>query len=81
MFVELQNTPRPYAWGSPTAIAKLQGREPSGEPEAELWLGAHEGSPARLADGSGAGTARRSPSMRRTPTTRTLSASPRSSSP
>lgn len=55
MFVELQNTPRPYAWGSRTAIAKLQGRKPSGEPEAELWLGAHEGSPARLADGSGVG--------------------------
>lgn len=55
MFVELQNTPRPYAWGSQTAIAKLQGREPSGEPEAELWLGAHKGSPARLADGSGVG--------------------------
>lgn len=55
MFVELQNSPRPYAWGSLTAIPELQGREPSGEPEAELWLGAHEGSPARLADGSGVG--------------------------
>ena len=53
MFVELRNTPRPYTWGSRTAIAELQGREPSGAREAELWLGAHEGSPARLSPASG----------------------------
>ncbi|TFD50830.1 mannose-6-phosphate isomerase, class I [Cryobacterium frigoriphilum] len=46
MFVGITNTPRNYAWGSPTAIATLLGREPSGQPEAELWLGAHAGSPA-----------------------------------
>ncbi|GAA2080180.1 mannose-6-phosphate isomerase, class I [Pseudolysinimonas kribbensis] len=48
MFVEITNTPRDYAWGSPSAIAELLGRRPSGRPEAELWLGAHPGSPARL---------------------------------
>ncbi|GMA94229.1 putative mannose-6-phosphate isomerase ManA [Pseudolysinimonas kribbensis] len=34
--------------GFPSAIAELLGRRPSGRPEAELWLGAHPGSPARL---------------------------------
>jgi mannose-6-phosphate isomerase len=48
MFVGITNTPRDYAWGSRTAIAQLLGSEPSGGPEAELWLGAHPGSPARL---------------------------------
>ena len=48
MFVEITNTPRDYAWGSRTAIAELLGREPSGGPEAELWLGTHPGSPARI---------------------------------
>ncbi len=44
------NTPRDYAWGSTTAIAGLLGTTPSGAPEAELWLGAHPGSPARILD-------------------------------
>lgn len=48
MLAEISNTPRDYAWGSRTAIAELLGRAPSGGPEAELWLGAHPGSPARL---------------------------------
>lgn len=48
MFVEITNTPRDYAWGSSSAIAELLGRPASGRPEAELWLGAHPGSPARL---------------------------------
>jgi len=59
LFVEIGNTPRPYAWGSATAIAELLGREPSGAPEAELWLGTHPGSPSRVvggaAEGGGAG--------------------------
>jgi mannose-6-phosphate isomerase len=53
MFVGIANTPRDYAWGSTTAMAELLGTAPSGHPEAELWLGAHPGSPARLIDGSG----------------------------
>jgi mannose-6-phosphate isomerase len=40
---------RPYAWGSRTAIATLQGRPaPSDGPEAELWLGAHPGDPSTV---------------------------------
>jgi len=48
MFVEITNTPRDYAWGSTSAIAELLGTTASGGPEAELWLGAHPGSPARV---------------------------------
>lgn len=48
MFVGITNTPRDYAWGSTTAIAELLGTTPSGGPEAELWLGAHPGSPSRV---------------------------------
>lgn len=40
-----------YDWGDPRAIADLQGREPSGRPEAELWLGAHPSAPSLVADG------------------------------
>jgi mannose-6-phosphate isomerase len=50
MFVGITNTPRPYAWGSTTAIAQLLGHEASGNPEAELWLGAHPGSPSVILD-------------------------------
>ncbi|MBF4993058.1 mannose-6-phosphate isomerase, class I [Arthrobacter gandavensis] len=42
----LSGTLRPYAWGSLTAMAELFGRDPSGEPEAELWFGAHPGAPS-----------------------------------
>jgi mannose-6-phosphate isomerase len=38
---------RPYAWGSRTAIAELQGRPaPTQQPEAELWMGAHPSAPS-----------------------------------
>ena len=47
MFVGITNTPRDYARGSRTAIAELLGRQPSGGPEAELWLGAHPGRTGR----------------------------------
>jgi mannose-6-phosphate isomerase len=47
----LDNPIRDYAWGSRTALAALLGREPTGEPEAELWIGAHSGAPSRLPDG------------------------------
>jgi mannose-6-phosphate isomerase len=43
-----------YAWGSRTAIARLQGRStPSSEPEAELWFGAHEQAPSLLEQDGG----------------------------
>jgi mannose-6-phosphate isomerase len=48
VLIPITNTPRDYAWGSTTAIASLFHREPSGRPEAELWFGAHPGSPARV---------------------------------
>lgn len=55
MFVAIRNTPRDYAWGSHTAIAEFRGVEPSGGPEAELWLGAHAGSPAQVVDAASVG--------------------------
>ncbi|MHB9851616.1 mannose-6-phosphate isomerase, class I [Streptomyces krungchingensis] len=47
----LDNTIRPYAWGSTTAIARLLGVEPTGEPQAEMWMGAHPGAPSRTGRG------------------------------
>ncbi len=44
----LSNTVRPYAWGSTTAIPALLGIAPTGEPQAEMWMGAHPGAPSRL---------------------------------
>ncbi|MEU7605732.1 mannose-6-phosphate isomerase, class I [Streptomyces sp. NPDC040724] len=49
----LTNTIRPYAWGSTTALPALLGVEPTGEPQAELWMGAHPGAPSRLDRGAG----------------------------
>ncbi|MFJ9777322.1 mannose-6-phosphate isomerase, class I [Kitasatospora sp. NPDC101157] len=49
----LTNRIRPYPWGSTTAIARLTGRRPTGEPEAELWMGAHPDSPSTLDRGNG----------------------------
>lgn len=37
---------RDYDWGDPAFIARLQGRRPTGAPEAELWMGAHPGAPS-----------------------------------
>ncbi|MCC4267068.1 mannose-6-phosphate isomerase, class I [Microbacterium schleiferi] len=51
MLVPLMNTPRDYAWGSTTLIAELEGRTPTGAPEAEVWFGDHPGHPARVPDG------------------------------
>ncbi|WP_432135414.1 MULTISPECIES: mannose-6-phosphate isomerase, class I [unclassified Streptomyces] len=48
----LDNTVRPYAWGSTTAIPRLLGVEPTGEPQAEMWLGAHPGAPSRTPRGT-----------------------------
>ncbi|MDX2854317.1 mannose-6-phosphate isomerase, class I [Streptomyces sp. PA03-3a] len=49
----LTNTIRPYAWGSTTAIPELLGTTPTGEPQAELWMGAHPGAPSRIDRGNG----------------------------
>ncbi|MFF5639595.1 mannose-6-phosphate isomerase, class I [Streptomyces sp. NPDC012825] len=47
----LVNTVRPYAWGSTTAIPALLGTAPTGEPQAEMWMGAHPGAPSRTERG------------------------------
>ncbi|WP_055717642.1 mannose-6-phosphate isomerase, class I [Streptomyces torulosus] len=47
----LDNTIRPYAWGSTTAIPHLLGVAPTGEPQAEMWMGAHPGAPSRTVRG------------------------------
>lgn len=44
----LSNTVRPYAWGSTTLIPTLLGAAPTGEPQAEMWMGAHPGAPSRI---------------------------------
>src|SRR5829696_10141881 len=47
----LENPVRPYAWGSVTAIPELLGMPPTGQPQAELWLGAHPAAPSRVRSG------------------------------
>ncbi|MFF5970557.1 mannose-6-phosphate isomerase, class I [Streptomyces sp. NPDC012769] len=49
----LSNTVQPYAWGSRTAIPSLMGTPPTGEPQAELWMGAHPTAPSRVDRGHG----------------------------
>ncbi|MBU3994528.1 MAG: mannose-6-phosphate isomerase, class I, partial [Actinobacteria bacterium] len=49
MLILIENAPRAYAWGSRDALPELLGTAPNGEPQAELWLGAHPGAPARVA--------------------------------
>ncbi|WP_053354058.1 mannose-6-phosphate isomerase, class I [Leucobacter musarum] len=49
MLIFIENTPRAYAWGSTDALPQMLGTAPTGEPQAELWLGTHPGSPAQVA--------------------------------
>jgi len=42
----LQNPIQKYSWGSHSAIPELLGKTPTGEPQAELWMGAHVKSPS-----------------------------------
>ena len=37
-----------YAWGDHTFLPQLLGRQPDGQPWAELWLGTHPGGPATI---------------------------------
>ncbi|MFL6026456.1 MAG: mannose-6-phosphate isomerase, class I [Friedmanniella sp.] len=48
MVERLVGTIQPYAWGSTTFIPELLGEEPTGEPQAELWLGAHSSASATV---------------------------------
>ena len=53
----LENPIQNYAWGSRTAIAELLGRDnPDGQPEAELWIGAHPKAPSRVVPPPDSGT-------------------------
>lgn len=45
----LHNSVRRYAWGRLDGLAALVGSEPSGGPEAELWVGAHPTAPSIVA--------------------------------
>lgn len=47
----LTNPIRDYAWGSTTQLAEFLGTRATGKPQAELWIGAHDGDPSRLTDG------------------------------
>ena len=44
----MEGVVQPYAWGSKTFIPELLGTEPTDEPQAELWLGAHPSAVAKL---------------------------------
>lgn len=44
----MEGAVQPYVWGSTTFIPELLGRKPTGEPQAELWLGAHPSAPSTL---------------------------------
>ncbi|MDP9118018.1 MAG: mannose-6-phosphate isomerase, class I [Actinomycetota bacterium] len=44
--LEIEGVLRNYAWGSTTALPALLGVAPSGDPVAELWLGAHPSAPS-----------------------------------
>lgn len=53
MLLAIDNDPRDYAWGRRGAISALLGRPATDAVEAELWLGAHHGSPSRIRGGAG----------------------------
>lgn len=47
--IQLLDCPiKPYAWGSKTALPHLMGTAPTGQPQAELWIGAHPDGPSSL---------------------------------
>ncbi|HUH53112.1 MAG TPA: mannose-6-phosphate isomerase, class I [Microbacteriaceae bacterium] len=49
MLIFISNEPRTYAWGSKDAIPEILQKAPTGEPQAEVWLGDHIGDPAQVA--------------------------------
>jgi mannose-6-phosphate isomerase len=48
MMQRLTGVIQPYAWGSLTAIPEFLGVEPTGQPQAELWFGAHPLAPSTV---------------------------------
>lgn len=51
MIYRLANPVRSYPWGSTSVIPDLLGRLPTGQPQAELWMGAHPSGPSMLEGG------------------------------
>lgn len=49
----LRGTIRHYPWGDLKALATILGHTPTGEPEAEYWLGAHPADPSVVLDAAG----------------------------
>lgn len=49
VLIFIENTPRAYAWGSSEDLPAILGTSPTGDPQAELWLGAHPDDPAEVA--------------------------------
>ena len=49
----LRGTVQPYAWGSREGLPRIMGVPPTGDPQAELWLGAHPRGPSVLRRGGG----------------------------
>ena len=48
----LNPTTQNYAWGSRSLLAALRNEDPTADPEAELWYGAHPDAPSTLGGGS-----------------------------
>ena len=46
--LKMDNPIQRYAWGSTAMLARLCGRPPAAEPEAELWMGAHPQAPSAV---------------------------------
>lgn len=46
----LHNRVQHYAWGSVDGLHRIVGSDPSGGPEAELWVGTHPSAPSVVAD-------------------------------
>ena len=57
MLLTIGNAPRDYAWGRRGAISALLGLPDTDAVEAELWLGAHPGSPSRVLEPEAVGGA------------------------
>jgi len=51
----LKNTVQDYAWGALTAIPELLGEPVTGNPQAELWMGAHPKAPSDVVVGGSRG--------------------------
>ncbi|MBX3312305.1 MAG: mannose-6-phosphate isomerase, class I [Microbacteriaceae bacterium] len=48
----LHSTPKEYSWGSPDFLPAIFGTAYTGNPQAELWFGAHPASPTAFDDGT-----------------------------